>query len=357
MSAHTSQKGKRFHRKLAVLVVAGVILLLPGLVWGYCRSKIALLQYEDGMPEQEGVIPEEKDPAEKEDAVHPEEGQSTASGGEAGSDRSVFNVLLIGTDERTREFSPNARGDSCILVSLDCKTMKLSLVSFERGMGVPILSGAYEGQWDWLTHTFRYGGAELMMREIRECFSVEVNRYVRVNIATFLQLIDCVGGVKIDLTQAEADYINDRDATGVHTEEMGVHSEVQRVQAGSNHLNGAAAMLYVRCRAIDSDWQRVERQRRVIQAVLEQSKSLSLLELNALLDQVLPLVQTNLTEKEITSLLLLAPRLPDVTVEQITIPVPGSYGSMTGMGGRTMFAVDFGQNAAVVQQMLYGAGE
>lgn len=361
MSTHLPTEGKKGRWKRVLLVLAGTVILLLGLLYGYYRSKIAMLQYDSGTLEQEGVVTEEEtreDAAEMEDATADlEEEESIAAEGEVFSDRDVFNVLLIGTDERTKSFSTNARGDSCILVSINCKTMQVSLVSFERGMGVPILSGSYKGQWDWLTHTFRYGGAELMMQEIQECFKVDVNYYVRINIATFMQLIDCVGGVEIELTQVEADYINDWDRIGVHIFEMGVQDEVQQVRTGSNHLNGATAMVYARCRAIDNDWHRVERQRKVIQSVLEQSKSLGLLELNSLLDQVLPLVQTNLTEKEITNLLLLAPQLPKVTVQQMTIPVQGSYGSMTGMGGRKMFAVDFAQNAAILQQMLYGTGE
>lgn len=259
----------------------------------------------------------------------------------------MFNVLLIGTDERVKEFSDNARGDSCILLSIDKKTMCVHLISFERGMGVPILDGQYEGQWDWLTHTFRYGGADLMMREIEECFKVDVDHYIRVNFNTFEQLVNAVGGVDIDLTELEAQGLNGQVRTNART-----HTEVH---AGVNHLDGYDALQYSRLRYIDSDWQRVQRQRNVIQEVIAQTKNLGLLELNNLLDTILPLVQTNLTEGDITSLALsLAPKLSQVTVEQMTIPVEGTYGSMAGMGGRTLYAVDFETNAGILQDALYG---
>ena len=137
-----------------------------------------------------------------------------------------------------------------------------------------------------------------MMWEIRECFKIDVIHYVRVNIYTFMQIVDSVGGVDIDLTQAEADYINhpeDTYAAG-HIRERDVADQIQTVTAGMNHLNGTTAMLYARCRYIDNDWHRVERQRNVIQAAIYQTKNLNVLELNAMLDAVLPLVQTNLTE-------------------------------------------------------------
>lgn len=59
-----------------------------------------------------------------------------------------------------------------MIMSIGKKDGSLKLTSLERGMGVPILDGKYKGQYDWLTHTFRYGGADLMMREVRECFKV-----------------------------------------------------------------------------------------------------------------------------------------------------------------------------------------
>ena len=83
-------------------------------------------------------------------------------------------------------------------------------------------------------------------------------------------------------------------------------------------------------------------------------RTMNLLELNSLLDEVLPLVQTNLTEKEIRSLLILAPNYQGITLDQMTIPAQGTYGSMIGMGGRSMFAVDFNQNAQILREFIYG---
>lgn len=355
-------KSKKRTVVLVLAFVLAAILLLGAIGLFYYHSKIQLLQYDDGTLETQGTIDENDEELLAESAAMEqqtaglEEKEIVEAEGEIFGDEDVFNVLLIGTDERTKDFSDNARGDTCMLLSINKETMAVKLVSFERGMGVPILSGYYEGQYDWLTHTFRYGGADLMMREIRECFKIDVDRYVRVNIYTFMQLVDSVGGVDIDLTQEEADYINHPEGTygAGHIKEMNVADQVQEVTVGVNHLNGATAMLYARCRYIDNDWHRVERQRNVIQAAINQTKELSLLELNSLLDEVLPLVQTNLTEEEITSLLLLAPKYQGVTLDQMTLPAEGTYGSMVGMGGRSMFAPDFNQNAQILRTFIYG---
>lgn len=358
------EKKRHTGRIILISIVALLLLLVVG-AFGFYRYKIGLMQYNDGTLSSEGTI-DENDPDLLADSAAMEDQlaglpqmDAVEAEGEIFGSEDVFNVLLIGTDDRTKEFSTNARGDTCMLVSVNKKTMEVKLVSFERGMGVPILAGSYQGQYDWLTHTFRYGGADLMMREIRECFKIDVTHYVRVNIYTFMQLVDSVGGVDIDLTQAEADYINHPEGTygAGHIQEMGVADQIQTVTPGVNHLNGATAMLYARCRYIDSDWHRVERQRNVIQAAVNQTKDLNLFELNSLLDQVLPLIQTNLTEKEITSLLVLAPKYQGITLDQMTIPQQGTYGSMVGMGGRSMFAVNFDQNAKILRTFIYGEDE
>lgn len=346
---------------VAVAVLAVIALLVAAGVF-YYKSKIGLLQYSDGTLSEQGSVDESDEELLAESAAMEEalkeleEKQAIEAEGEIFGDEDVFNILLIGTDDAGKEFSNNARGDTCMLMSINKETMAVELISFERGMGVPILDGVYKGQYDWLTHTFRYGGADLMMREIRECFKIDVQHYVRVNIYTFMQLVDSVGGIDIQLTQEEADYINHPEGTygEHHIRQTGVEGKVQTVTPGVNHLNGATAMMYARCRYIDSDWQRVQRQRNVIQAAIYQTQNLNLLELNSLLDEVLPMVQTNLTETEITSLMLLTPRYQGITLDQMTIPANGTYGSMRGMGGRSMFAVDFNQNAQILKEVIYG---
>lgn len=161
-----------------------------------------------------------------------------------------------------------------------------------------------------------------------------------MNFATFKQGIESVGGVDINLSVAEADYLHRTDGK--------IYS------AGLNHLDSKAALAYARCRKIDSDWHRIERQRNVIQAVVTKTKELSITELNDLLNNVLPLVQTNLTKLEITELLLLAPKYRGVTMQQMTVPIKGSYGGMRGLGGRSLFSVDFETNSKALRGFIYG---
>ena len=346
---HRKNKGRR--RLITAVSLITLLLVVPCcMVYGFYNSKITMMQFDDGTVAVEGTI---SDSEVKEDAeamekatADLEEMEAVEAQGEVFTDEDVINILLIGTDERSKKLSTNARGDSCMLLSVNKKTMKVHLVSFERGTGVPILEGQYKGQYDWLTHTFRYGGASLMMREVRECFKVDVNHYVRVNFHIFEQIIDSMGGIDIYITEVEAQGLNGEVKTNAKTD--------KKVHEGINHLDGHDALQYSRIRYIDNDWHRIERQRNVIEAVINQTKHLSLPQLNNMLNEVLPLVQTNLTEDDITNLLLLAPRYAEVSVEQMTMPAEGTYGSMKGMGGRSLFAANFDLNAKILHDALYG---
>lgn len=331
------------------------VILLLLLVLGACclfvEHKLSLIDYNDGKLSDEAMaasgemepLDEEAEAQMKEATAGLEEKDAVASDDEIYSTKDVVNILLLGTDERAKSFSTNARADSIMILSINKTAKTIKLVSLERGMGFPILDGQYAGIYDWLTHCFRYGGADLMLREVRECLRVDVERYVRVNHTTFEQIIDSVGGVEIELNEREADYLR-----------IGCKADCQ---TGLNLLDGRVALCYARLREIDDDWHRIQRQRNVIQAVVHASKGMTLPEINAAIDTVLPLVQTNLTQAEILNLATVAPFLVGADIEQMTIPKSGTYGSMKGLGGRSLFAVDFDANAQILREFLYGTAD
>lgn len=350
------EKKKKFGILKVFLIVLLILLLLAltvvGLAYGYYRSKINMLQEDTSVTgtlstqDEIDINNSAQDYADEIQNVLNSEILPTIEVTEATTpvkeDGDVINILLIGTDDHKKEFSANARGDSCMLFSVNTHGDQpvISLVSFERGMGVPILDGQYKGQWDWLTHTFRYGGAELMLREIQECFKVDVDYYVRVNHRAFEAGIDAVGGVDVHFDENEALYFRDG----------GISPDIY---PGMNHLDGKLALIYARLRSIDSDWTRIQRQRKVIFSALDQVKKMNLVEIDGLINELLGLVRTNLDEETITKLLMLAPSLPNAKFQQMTIPAKGTYGGMTGMGGRPLFAVDFETNAQILHEFIY----
>lgn len=349
------------------LIVVGILVVLAAVAGLYVNGKLDLLRYNDGSVSEVGDIGAEEDQdLDGTGLVHSDDEMEMPEGSPF-SDDNVLNILLIGTDERTEavndadafthlnqldgteettEFSDNARADSMILVSLDIKDHIIRLVSIERGTAVPILLDGYEGQYDWITHTFRYGGAKLTMKTIEDCFNVQVDHYVRVNFNSFVQIVDAVGGVDIDITDQEAKALN----WEVPSNSMLI---VNHVDPGLNHFDGYTALQYARLRKIDNDWKRVERQRTVIQAVLNQVQNASVVELDNLLNTVLPLIQTNFTKSEIAALLVQLPGFLGCDVQQMSMPLQGTYGIRTGMDNRLMYDPDWVVNIKALQDFLY----
>ena len=267
--------------------------------------------------------------------------------GETSESKDVFNILLIGTDERTTAYNTNARADSMILVSIHKTNHTVRLVSLERGIGVPILEGKYEGQYDLLTHIFRWGGADLLVKTVEHCFKVDVDHYVRLNFAAVKNIVDSIGGIEVEFTEREANYI------GMFLDDVASTDSQERLKAGINHIDGGVALYYARLREIDSDWQRVGRQRKVILGVVDALKDSTLLELNDLADTVLPLIQTNLTKLEIAELILYAPNFLTSEFDQMTIPKQGTYGGMKIRNNEGAFAVDYEINNDLLYRFLY----
>lgn len=350
------------------LILAGAVLAVVVLAVGYVNGKLDLIRYHDGSVDTAGTIDAGEDQDLDAAGLQHSDGSMVMPTGSPFADDDVLNVLLISTDERTEavndwdafthlnqldgtsattEFSEDARADSLILASLNIKEDTVKLVSIERGTGVPIDLPGYEDQYDWITHTFRYGGARLTMETVEKCFNVKVDHYVRFNFNSFVQIVDAVGGVDINLTELEAAALN----WEVPSNSMLI---VNKVEPGLNHFDGYTALQYARLRQIDNDWQRIVRQRTVIQAVLDQIKNASVLELNTLLDTALPLVQTNFTKAEITALLVQLPDFLGVQTEQMSLPAQGTYGVRTGMDDRLMYDPDWEANSRLMQRFLYG---
>lgn len=254
--------------------------------------------------------------------------------GDVFKNKDVFNILLIGTDERSKKFSDNARADSIMLLSINNKSKAIKLVSLERGMLVKI-PGHRD---DILTHTFRYGGQNLLMETVRTHFKVDVDKYIRVNLEMFQKLVDEVGGIDIVLTE--------REAYGLNKSDNGNTWELDRkVHEGINHFNGYEALQYSRLRWIDSDFKRVERQRKAIIAIKDNLTDLSVSDLKDLSEDCLPYIQTNLSAMEFAGLLVNLPSYYNKEIEQMTIPKKGTY--------KTLGQVNFTENSIVLKEFLY----
>lgn len=340
----------RKHKILTALLL--VLLLLVGTVVGFVWTKLRLIDYDDGTLKQpleteteiqgseDGAATEATDPGVDVSGLQEMETLPIVPDAEILEDDDIVNILVLGTDARGEKLTKYARSDAMILVSINKTDKTVKLVSLERGMGVYMETGEMAGQWDLLTHAFRWGGAALVCDCVENHLRVEVDHYVRVTFDTVQTVVDAIGGICVELDQNEAGYLS--TVYGGH------------IKTGTTWLNGTEALAYARLREFDSDWQRVGRQRKVILAAVQALKGASLKQLNNLLDQTLPLIQTDMSMMDIADMMLYAPNFLTSEFDQMTIPKQGTYGYKDGIKG---FAVDYEVNSQILRDFLYGSEE
>lgn len=360
--APKTKKRKGSHKGGVIGVCTGGVLLVLLSLALIITTKLNKIDYNDGKvasPVDPKEIASQKETAL--DISGLETKEPVLAKTEMKSDEDVLNILLLGTDERELEFTDDARADTVMILSLDFKNTTAKLVSIQRGTGMPMLEGQYKDHYDMITCCFAYGGADLLMRQIQQCFKIDVNRYVRVNLNMLIKVIDVLGGVDVALTEQEAWYLNivrEGGDTGFYLNQGFVRgdgsSEEYPFVEGDNHLTGVMALAYARLRAIDDDWHRVQRQRTVLQACAEKLKDADLATLNDLANAVLPLVRTNFTKTELAGLALKAPSMLKAEIGQMTLPAEGTYGGMKGLFDRDVLALDFNANSQILQEFLYG---
>lgn len=332
------------------LIFLLVLFLLVGAVTGFIIYKLSLISYDDGtLKEQTATYPTEDGQTIPEETEFEEYVVNTAGLEEVETipvipeveiqeDDEIVNILVLGTDSYDGALTKYARSDAMILVSINKTDNTVKLVSLERGMGVYMEYGEEAGKWDLLTHAFRWGGAALVCDCVENHLRVEVDYYVRVTFNTVRTVVDAIGGIDMEMTRAEVDALY----------------QFPELKEGMNHLNGEQALQFARLRSIDSDWRRIERQRKVILAAVEALKDASLKQLNDLLDTTLPLIQTDMSMLDIAELMLYAPNFLTSEFDQMTIPEQGTYGYKTGIKG---FAVDYETNSQILRDFLYGIEE
>lgn len=326
--------------KVLVIVLA-VILVIGALGAWFVVSKMNKIQKaqlaENQLSEEDlaGLLVE--DPTQETEAVPTETTEPKPTDPDYGKMGKVINVLLIGQDAREGEESKNS--DTVILITVNKETKKITMTSFLRDSYVTLnnvvdsngkshsgstkLTLAYALGYQW---GGTLGAMQVMDQVITNNFGPVVDHNIEVNMEAFDACINALGGVTITLDKDEAKYMNNYFSK--------FEAEGREFFEGDNLVDGWAAEVYVRTRHAnngDNDYNRTNRQRQVVAQVLEKVKNMSILELNKLVDQLLPLVSTDMTNADMTNYILeVLPILPEVTLESIQCPNKemGLYGKV-----------------------------
>ncbi len=260
----------------------------------------------------------------------------------------VINVLLIGNDSRLA--GDDGRSDAMILVSISDKTKTITMTSFLRDMYVEI--PGHDG--NRLNAAYAYGGAELLMETIELNFGVPIHRYALVNFQAFANLVDAVGGIDLELTNDEVNWINAYLMEYNQLEGKDLATDfLDPSLSGNLHLNGPQALAFTRNRYIGTDFGRTERQRKVLSAVIKKLPGTVLTTGGELADGLFPNLTTNLKQGECFNLSLNAWKFLGYEMVQQCVPLEGTY-SNADIRGMAVLQVDFDTNKQFLKSTLYG---
>lgn len=240
--------------------------------------------------------------------------------------KDVINILLIGQDSRDTE--TRQRSDTMILATLNLEKNKISLTSFMRDLYVQI-PGYGSNR---INAAYPAGGMELLNDVIETNFGIKIDGNIEVDFSGFQEVIDMLGGVEIELSQAEADYICGRNRNVLYPQPY--REEWQYLTEGVNTLTGEQALCHARNRSIgNNDYERTERQREVLMACFDEVKEASMFKLLSMVDDAFEMIETDITHGELLGYAMNVLDMGFDSIESYRIPQDGAFrdASISGM--------------------------
>lgn len=331
VSQNDEQKSaKKIHPALKIIsVVLGILMILSGtgcLVYYGFMSRINYQAIGNDMSVSVNSF---------EHTSQSGSGSATSTTSTLLNDAEVLNILLMGADTRWNQ--TNGNSDTMILMSIDTRNKKLKLTSFMRDTYVAI-PGYPDNK---LNAAFNLGGVGLTVRTIQANYGIEIDRYAVVDFNSFRDIIDVFGGIDVEMTSDEIDYINWQFWINQQDEYKHADSEYRETvraqlrnvwfatvpesekpinkdqltfttnedgeQTAIVHINGQQALWHARNRGEDGicsgdDYIRTERQRKVVGIIIDKMKNSDLPTVMNIIYTIGPMITTNLKTTEITSL-------------------------------------------------------
>ena len=334
----SKKKRQRLIIRNIVLITLAVIMALTGSGFIYYYKTIDSLNYSDSgdFDEDENYDADGRREIKKYDIdINGGSVNMSFDEGQLLNDPMVLNIMLFGAD---RDDGTSQRSDTIIMLSIDNRHKRLKVTSFMRDLWVYIPEYGYSK----LNHSYAYGGPKLAIATIEQNFGVNIDRYAVVDFDSFREIIDILGGIDLELSAEEIDYINWQCWKNHQVKTRHEHQD----KPGMVHLNGRQALRYARNRGDEemgfsgSDFDRTERQRKMIRKLASDMKSASLADIIAIVDKVGPLVTTNLKKNEITTLVANSLTYLSYDLVEHRLPSDGNYDAGWHYGMSTLDIVD-----------------
>lgn len=333
--------------------ILSVLLLVAGGVMVYAENKYingfsnyqARTEYK-GETNKQNVNtnkPQQEDKTEEDD-VYIERTESDLL-----SHPNVLNIMLFGADQ----YGEGGLSDTMILMSIDSAHEEIKLTSFLRDTYVNIPYTCSHK----LNYAYAVGGASLSIQTIEQNYGIKIDRYAMVNFSTFRDIVDILGGVEVEVTYNEIGYIN------AQLWENGQSDHHLYAEPGLVRLDGYQALWYARNRGGTyggvtyggDDWDRTERQRKFISAVIEQMKNASISDIVDIVNAVGPNVTTDIKKAEITDLFLKhALTFLQYDVKQCSMPSDGRWSYGWNDAGSVILVDDWSGAREDLAKFIYG---
>lgn len=294
---------KRWKKILIVLTVILFIIVAGGFGAYKYINRIKTVQLK-GTNEELGISSETEEKSKKEN---------------------ITNILLLGIDNQE-----NA-SDAMMVFSLDKDTNTAKLTSIMRDLSVDLGPNAQKHK---INYAYNVGGVEESVKVVNREFDLDINKYVKVSFDGLVDVIDYIGGININITESERKIIG-------------------ASKSGNVTLNGKQALAYSRIRKIDNDYQRTSRQRKVLMAIFNKAKSISVSSYPKALADLSSNVETNLSTFELLDLAKAVMSLSSDDLEGFRIPIDGtSHDSMDK--GIYYLEWDRASNKKAIHDFIYG---
>ena len=254
------------------------------------------------------------------------------------------NIALFGLDNRSTGNFERGNSDTIIVVSISKKSGEIRMASVYRDSYLDIGDNTFRKA----NAAYANGGPKQAIEMLNKNLDLNITDYVSVDFSALVDAIDALGGIELDITAEEAEWLN---GYIVETNEVTGHNSGP-VSPGENvHVDGVQATSYARIRYVGLDYQRTERQRTVITKMFEKAKQCDLMTLNALLDKMLPQISTSLS---LTEMLGLAGNITKYHMGENTgFPFDKATPGDVGGAGDAVVPVNLAENVKQLHAFLY----
>jgi len=230
----------------------------------------------------------------------------------------VYRLLILGID--TDDQGMRGRSDTMILAVLDARQGSLKLISFMRDLYVNIPGRGHNR----LNAAYAFGGDKLLRQTLQDSFGVTADGYIAVNFSVMASLIDAIGGIELRVEAFELSPLN--GILSYYNYQRGVPEEQGRLaQAGTQPLTGLQAMSYARIRKPDSDFERVTRQQRVMEAIYQKMLDLEAGQMADIILRFADRVATDISLTEALGILSGLLKVQDLALSALRVPVQGAF--------------------------------